>query len=178
MNVDSIPNTIDQARDSVGVVTKSGLQDQLSYLSAADWRQVAAYYPKKAQNSDGFYVTDDASGKVTIHNDLTEANRVSHTSNADLTIQDGKDMLAVGAVVEAAVIPSGFMAGVIVDAGTGAALEAGVASLLPAAGLGAVAIGGVIGAGIAYDYLIKNNEKKADAERDLKMSPAFTIQSK
>ena len=80
MEVKSIVDTIEHSRDQFGVITGNALRNQLDGMSANDWREAANIYSKSAKNTDGFYITDDAGGHVTIHNDMTKAHELADNS--------------------------------------------------------------------------------------------------
>jgi hypothetical protein len=157
MNNSELMNKIESAKDTFGVITPTGLHDQLSSLTVADWRQAAAIYSSDSPTaSDGFYISDDAAGKVTIHNNLTDA-REHANSALDATGADVTSVVGWAAAGTAAwALTAGFASGFVASE----SVEVGGAAVAAAAGSGAVgalavggAIAGTIGAAVlAVDY--------------------------
>jgi hypothetical protein len=179
---------IEEAKDSVGVITPASLHDQLNSLTANDWRQAAAIYSKSASGPDGFYIDDDASGKVTIHNDLTQAHKLADNSVLSATVDDAKVVGAV-AVGATAVIAGSWGATLGLDTWAAAGVGSGVGLLSSevltagavATGAALVTVGevvGVISAAVLAGDMVRNYYRKSDAQEDIRNASGLSFQSR
>jgi hypothetical protein len=174
MDNQSIRDSIQESRDSVGVITNSSLTDEARDFTPADWRQAAAMYGPKPGQTSGFFITDDKNGAVQIHNDLTEAKTVANSTIPQLV---GKDagvamaMVAGGAVMWAstsAIAAEGTAA--IEGAATSTALVAAGAAVAPALLAGA-AIAGTLTVGYEGAHiLIEQATARDDVAHNLLVS--------
>ena len=160
MENDRIKAVIEGAKDGVGVITPSAFHNQLQFMSAADWRQASKIFEKRDDSPDYFHITDDADGKVTIHNDMFEAKRVANSTPAGYATRDALVVLGFGEMMAGAVASGGML-------------------MPPLFAVGAVA---AIGAAIEAVKVGMDDYSKADAQRgtakaDLRLSPDMTFQS-
>jgi hypothetical protein len=98
MNNAELVSRIDKARDgdNFHMVTASALHNQLATLTPADWRQASTIFTKKSASDTGFYIQDDANGKVTIHNDVNAANQIADSYVMKSTRADMQNALNDG----------------------------------------------------------------------------------
>jgi hypothetical protein len=195
MNNQELQHKIESAEDTFGVVTPNAIHDQLNSLTPADWRQAAQLYKPNASAPNGFHITDDASGKVTVHNDIRSA-QADANSPLNATVNDAKSAgdWALGAVGIGGAASAGW--GIFNMTQTAAALSeygaymgwgGGVAAgdLLAtgavAAGEAALVAGAVIGAGAAAvgaGDLARNALNQSQAKSDVATASSFSWQPK
>jgi hypothetical protein len=180
MNDTTVAKQIEGAKDSLGVITASALHNQLNKLTPDDWREAAALYSKGAAGAEGFYIDDDAAGKVTIHNDLTKAHKLADNSVWSATEDDidtighyafdGTMAVTAGTGVVAAVVGATSGMGLVdaVTLGIGAGAEILIPASLVAGAVGSVAVG--------VDQ-VRNYYRKSLAEQDVNTAPQLTFQS-
>jgi len=172
-----IRDNINEAKDDFGVLDKNSLNDL--HFSASDWRQAAAVFAPKPGQNDGFYITDNAQGAVTIHNNLTSATKEANNSYGQNLMNDVGGALALGAGSVGVIAASSAMAtaetAFALDGATaGAALAAGAASVWPAVLIGGAIVGTV---GTAWE-LASTAGKQAEARNDVASNQSFSFQSK
>ncbi len=177
MDNTAIREHINEAKDDFGVLTKDSLVDL--QFSPSDWRQAATVFAPKPGQSDGFYITDNAQGAVTIHNDLTSATKEANNSFGQNLSNDVGGALAVGAVSVGVIASSSFVASAMVASGldgaaTGAALAVGAASVWPAVLIGGAIVGT---AGTALE-LASVAGKQSNAREDVASNHSFSFQPK
>ena len=119
-------------------------------MTPKDWREAAALYPKTS--SDGFYISDDAKGKVNVHNDLTEANKVANTSVLSATLDEAKSVLGVGAAWTGIMTGAAAVFGPAFSFGETTALACASTTALWSGAIAAVVGGGVLAADAGKNY--------------------------
>ncbi len=170
MNNPEIVQTIEHSKDAVGMITANALHNQLGTLSPADWKEASVIYSQNSAPKDGFYINDDANGNVTIHNDLKKAHYYADNSVGQLTLNNGKQILAGAATLEGIMTVSGAFTGAALGWVEGATVAtvagAGLAGLgtaalwtAPVVGIGAAAV-------MAKDALV-NYDRQATAQNEI-----------
>lgn len=151
------------AMDKAGVLTPTAIQQQLRAFTAADWRQAATIFTQREQHPHAFYITDDASGKVAIHNDMGFTRELAKKSVAAYTAEEvGAELGLSALMLSPALLLGGAMA---------------QPELLPVA-----AVAGVVGAVAAgalgvFEYN-QNKSIKPIADADAKLPDQFSFQSR
>ncbi len=166
-----IVQKINDARDAMGVIHQDAFQNELGSFTSKDWQQAARIYAKDSAKDTGFYIEDTPGGKITIHNDMKQAESVAGTTALADVSKDVKTtgaeiagaavglygaVAAAGGVAAAAMEGGGLAAAAV--AGTGLAVE-----LAPLAAVVAATGAIVLGADVAGKYL-----RHAEAQADLK----------
>ncbi|MBS1991435.1 MAG: hypothetical protein JSS86_01695 [Cyanobacteria bacterium SZAS LIN-2] len=179
-------DAIEHAKDSVGVITQTALEKQLGSLSPADWRQAAAIFHKDEANPDGFYITDDADGKVTIHNDLTTAHKHADNSVLSATVDDAKYLAALGLGLDAWIAISYGGTKALIASGTASATGFKLAALAGRVGIAATAssavtmaevLGAAGGVVLAGDY-VRNYYRKGTAQEDIRNAAEVSLNAR
>ena len=106
MNSQEMVRKIDDAKDSNGVITPQALHDQLSGLTAADWKQASSVFSPINMSPDGFFISDESNGQVIIHNDLSDA-KLHATSALSPTLEDAKS-IGIGALAGTGIISASW----------------------------------------------------------------------
>ena len=172
MTNSELTNKIESAKDSYGVITPGALHSQLTSLTPADWRAAAATYPKNnANGADSFYITDDADGTVTIHNDLSALHEVADNSVVHTTLQDAKSIyedIAAGSGAFGVLMGVGRMltSGASLPEAAAAGGAYGIAAGIVLGAAGAVAVGG---------DLVRNSYRKSDAQEEIEEAQNVTL---
>lgn len=183
MSENPIKDKINDAKDSVGVITPRALHDELGKLTPDEWRAASAMFPKNASDPDGFYITDDANGKVTIHNDMRTAHDLATNSVWDSTVADAESAAKVVLPLDGLVAVSGGLAGSYLSgagdfAMTGPIAEASVGAFIGATVSTAVVaaeVTAVVGAVVFAGDMVRNWFRSWTAEDDLKGEQNLTV---
>jgi hypothetical protein len=170
MDHSDIVNSIQNAKDSFGVLPPENAKDWLNNFTAADWQEAAKTFAPNASHPDGFSITD-TNGQISIHNDLSEAHNEADNSILHNTIGDVK---GIGALVAGGAglttLHFGLM-GYVDTMAAGGAVADGAAAGLAAAGAAVTGIGEIaaaaVGVMIVGDYAV-NAFQKLQAKSDIK----------
>lgn len=159
---------IEAAKDSFDVITPRALHDQLGSLSPQEWREAANIYKKTS--GDDFFITDDANGKVTIHNDFKEVTKTANESVLDATGEDAKYMADYAVKSIALASLAGGITDVVGIGVTQVGFWAAAGSTALWSGALAAVVGGVAVVGdLGRNYFRQAyaNDELADGPRDL-----------
>jgi hypothetical protein len=180
MNNIELVQTIEHAKNNDGVITASALHNQLNTLTASDWKEASSIYAKNPNSSDGFYISDDAQGDVTIHNDLTKAHQIADSSVGQLTLNDGKSVVAGAAALETMASASWGLTAAGLAYSDGAALATAGAAGIAGIGTAAIYAGAVIGIGAAavmVGDVGRNYLRQSAAQEEIRTSQTLSLHS-
>jgi hypothetical protein len=182
MNDSQITEMISQAKDQFGVITSDSAHSQLGSFSETDWQQASKLFAPDPAKPDAFSIVDKG-GNVSIHNDISEANKIGNTSVSDLTGADADTVITDAiAVAAAGVVGVGVAAGLGNTSALGVSLLGGAAE---ASAFGAAAAATLIaceaiiaGSGLflAGDA-VRNTIRQREAEHDVSNNSVINLQA-
>lgn len=169
MSHNTIVDKIDRAKDSVGVITAKALHDELGSLTPADWKAAAVAFPKNTSDPDGFYITDDANGKVTIHNDMREAHDLATNSILGSTVADAESAAVAGSVlILDSVVTASSALNYLFFAPAAVASVGGLAAATVSSAVAVAEVTAVAGTVAFAGDMVRNWYRSGTAEDDLK----------
>jgi hypothetical protein len=79
-----VTESIERAKDNMGVITSQALHSELLGLTRDDWKRAAELFPKRSDLPNSFYIGAGRNSDFVIHNDMSEATKVDAGSIADV----------------------------------------------------------------------------------------------